>query len=64
MQQILLDAFMQLGLHVVDTVPAGTGVMQVFNRPGPKAGSIHSIEVSVCLRTCLSVPIYFFETSL
>ena len=32
-----------------------------FNQPGPKAGSIHSIEVSVCcLFVCLSRPIYFF----
>ena len=30
MQLVLLDAFIQLGLHVVDTVPAGTGVMQVI----------------------------------
>ena len=30
-------------------------ILVVFNRPGPKAGSIHSIEVSVCLFVCLFV---------
>ena len=30
MQLILLDAFIQLGLHVDDTVPAGAGVRQVL----------------------------------
>ena len=40
-----------------------------FNRPGPRAGSIHSIDLSVCLFVCLSVclfailsrPIYFLS---
>ena len=35
----------------------------IFNRPGPKAGSIHGIEVCVCVCVCMSVcslPIYFF----
>ena len=39
----------------------------IFNRPGPKAGSIQGIEVSacvcVCLSVCVSVPIYFFKAS-
>ena len=28
--------------------------VMIFNRPGPKAGSIHGIEVCVCV--CMSVP--------
>ena len=31
-----------------------------FNRPGPKAGSIHNIEVSVCLCACMLVPPHIF----
>ena len=30
MQRLLLDRFIQLGLHVVDTVPAGTGIITVI----------------------------------
>ena len=26
----------------------------IFNRAGPKAGSIHSIDLSVCVSVCLS----------
>ena len=34
-----------------------TCVWAIFNRPGPKAGSIHGIEVCVCMYVCmLSVP--------
>ena len=36
------------------------GLRSFFNRPGPKAGSIHSIEVSVCGCVCDLVPPHIF----
>ena len=30
MQRLLLDIFIQLGVRVVDTVPAGTGIIKVL----------------------------------
>ena len=36
----------------------GLPFVAFFNRPGPKAGSIHSIEVSVCVFVCLQSCFY------
>ena len=32
-----------------------SNAMQIFNRPGPKTGSIHSIDLSVCVCVCVCV---------
>ena len=36
--------------------PRNYSTKTVFNRPGHKAGSIHGIEVCVCVLVCLSPP--------
>ena len=61
---LLLNEFIQLGLRVVDTVPAGTDVMQVRLQDGFSPSSLHTLlhpVVAVVMSVWVSVSPRVYE---